>query len=177
MAVTSVKPLIDRIYEVLVDGHGTKRTLAADDRFQRMPTSKASRDVISVRAKVKPIVEVVVARVTPEPGANRVHTDRQLYRFAISIYRYYYLGYESSPTQLQAAIVRMTNDTMQVAEALEWGGNLDATEAGAETGIASDALRFEGGGLSEVQLGDGRDRLGIYVDEFIAEFDHYTPVP
>lgn len=172
MGVSSTAALVERIYEVLVDGSGVTRTLASGERFARLRTSKMDRRDIAIRAKSTPLVEVVIGGMDPDGTVARVMPDEHLWMLPIRIYRFYFIGFESDPSRVQSTIVRMIDDTMRVAAALEHPSNLVQTEEAEATGIGSTALQFQRARLDrQASIGDGRDRLATYVDEYVAAFD------
>lgn len=167
----SVAALYERIYEILVDGSGVTRTLTEPQRFARLRTSKGDRTTIAVRAKIRPLVEVLSTEVEPDDGvADELHSEHH-YMLGLVIRRWYYLGYEAAPAEIEATAVRMADDAMRVRAALSHPSNLLTTEEAANTGIGGPALKFVRSRLQRLeQLGDGRDRLVLYQDDFRAAF-------
>lgn len=168
---TTVAALYERIYEILVDGAGVTRTLAESERLARLRTSKADRTTIAVRAKVRPLVEVLSTEIEPDDVvADELHSEHH-YMLGFVVRRYYYLGYESDPAEIEATAVRMADDAMRVRAALSHPSNMLTTEEAEDTGIGGPALQYVRSRLQRLeQVGDGRDRLVLYQDEYRAAF-------
>lgn len=169
---TTFQYAYERIYEVLVDGSGTGRTLAAADRFNRGFPPGFAADLRATRAKEKPAVFAVITS-----GDRLLHgemSDSHLYMVTVQIWRDHWLGYEGDPSEVEAQLVEASDRHFKLSAALCYGGTLKQTEAANATGFASEALLAGGFKLQRVNvLGDGgRDgRLLQYVDTFTGAFE------
>ena len=163
----------ERIYEVLIDGAGNKRALAAADRFARGHTPGLPAKLRSVRAKARPTVFVVIASAEPEPGAVGEIAEQQDYRIIVSIYRDHWLRYQGNPTGVELQLVASNDAFAKIRGALCWPGNLKETEEGRNTGFAGEALNAKGAQSKQLRitnLGD-EGRVIHYLDQFEAEFE------
>jgi hypothetical protein len=167
--VTTAAHFFTRVYELLVDGHGTARALASGERFLRRRTSTKDRTQLSARAKPTPMVDVFVPAMPADFGAADELTDDHLYHLTILVRRYYHLRFESDPDTVEALQVRMMNDRARVRAVLCHPSNMLTTQAGDDTGISGLAPRGSALERSE-PFGDGADRLVVITDTFEAEW-------
>lgn len=173
MATTSAH-LYARIYEVLCDGRGVRRTIPEAYRFARRSTSTDDRTRLSTRAKTRPMVDVSIDIAAADFGAADELADEHLYRCTIVVRRYYFLGYESDPAAVESTLVRVFDDYCRTRAALCHPANLVQTEAGNDTGIGGPALVPTGTSETETpeEAGTGRDRLLIATDTYEAAFSY-----
>lgn len=163
MAVSSVASLRTAIHEALTTDRTATHTRAIPSAylFQRGLPPGLDATLRSTRAKGTPGAFVVIARMTPEPGVGDELGSDHLYRLSIVISRDYWLGYEQRTADIDTVMSRVADDLMRVRAALCFPGALDTTAAGADTGIADNALSPVGDQsvLTVDRIGNGRDRL------------------
>lgn len=143
MAATSFAPLRTRIYEVLVDGNGATRALAAADRCSRRVHPGDRPDVRAAKSRKRRTCFVVVESAQPWKGHSSA-ADHGHYRITVRVEVYYYAGEPYTVASVARAQDRAADDMHRFVAALEASGNLAATEAAASTGLAGGALRFTG---------------------------------
>lgn len=180
MAAPTTRHLYERLYEVLCDGHGAVRTLPEGQRYARgyPPGFAASMRATRARERrgeerVVGAVFVVVSAASVERFASGEIGTAHLYRVRIALYRDHWLGFEGDPAEVEQALVDATDAFFRVRAALCWPGNLSATEAADDTGLAGGALNGAGAStrlVSVDSLGDS-GRLLQFRDDFDAELD------
>lgn len=139
--VTTVAHLRTRIYEVLVDGAGVDRTLAAADRFLRGgPPAKVRAPARMRDAQQKKRVFVMIGDAATNDAHSSEMSNTHGYLLSVTISRDYWLGYEGSDTEVDAALDAVTDDFFRLRAALCFPGNLTQTTAAAATGAATNAL-------------------------------------
>lgn len=168
---TTTAFLLERIYELLVDGAGTARQLAKSERFARLRASTGDPRTLSARARVQPLVEARITELSPEQGpADELHSDHH-YRFVVMVQRWYFLGHESDPASVEKTFVRVADDLMRTRAVLCHPSNLLRTVEDQDTGIGGPALvLLRSRMLRPQQVGEGADRLLGYMDEYEASF-------
>lgn len=173
MAVATLEYAYERIYEVLVDGDGTGRTLAAADRFSRGHPPGFDPKLRAVRAKVNPAVFVVIGAAAVDGFAAGEMSDEHLYRLKVAIYRDHWLGYQGDPEEVEGQLVAATDAFFKVRAALCFPGNLQQTEAANATGLAGYALNGAQAStrLESVSNLGGNNRLLHYRDNFDAALE------
>lgn len=163
----------ERIYEVLVDGNGADRALAAADRFSRGYPPGFSNDMRAGRSKARPAVFVAISQFAVNPLASGEMTDKHLYEITISIFRDHWLGFQGDFAEVQAQQVKADNAFLRMRAALCFPGNLVQTEASNATGFGGEALDASKATSKMVRVANlgGNDRLLSYIDTFRAVFE------
>ena len=138
---TSFDPLVDRIYEVLCDGAGVYRALAAANRYTKntLPNEPDER-----RAKVSRVQKIALVGI--DSIADSVNTqefsDRAEYQAAIRVD----LCYHTPNPYERAAVITQMTDTHSashlVRAALGYPPNMATTQAGLVTGLGDGGLVF-----------------------------------
>lgn len=175
MAVATVEHLRTAILEALTtDRTATHpRALPAAKLFQVGLPPGLPPQMRSPRALPRPGAFVAIARIVPEPGvADELGSDHT-YRVGIVISRDYHVDFHSSFDDIQAAFTRVADDFMRLRAALCFPGALDATAAGADTGIADTGLEATGAETQirwEAMAAAGQGRLLNARDTFTCRF-------
>ena len=161
----------ERIYEVLVNGNGTNRTLAEADRFLRgLPPSKAQIDARARDARVNKRVFVFIPSMAVMDGNAAELGDYHRYSIDVVLNRDYWLGFEGSATEVDATLAEIETDFMKIRAALCWPGNLTQTEGANATGLASNSLTSEGATSQQTIESQANGRLIQVRDRFRADF-------
>jgi hypothetical protein len=170
---TSLANAYVRIYEVLCEGRGTNRALAAGYFRRGGPPGFLGETARAPRARDTPRVFVHISSGGAMPGYPTEMHDEHLYQLDVVLLRDHWLGYQGGPDAVEAALVRIADDHMKIAAALCWPGNLATTHAGTDTGLCGAGALARGGSRFEVvsQTALGRDgRLVQVRDVFTGAF-------
>lgn len=136
-----MRPMLDRIEEVLCDGAGVARTIAAPHRFRRGPFAgqRASEQGTEAMVSKGVYVSVTNAESMTQPEMHNVLS----YRLRVRIDLFYHLPDTYMHPQFSAALAEAATDLHRVRMALCYPGNLEATASGEATGLSGSALEFE----------------------------------
>ena len=136
-----MQPLIKRVEEVLCDGAGVARTIAAANRFRRGPRPLQTRSEQGTEAMVQKgcYVAIVSAEPMDQPEMHNVLS----YIVRVRIDLFYNLPDGQMHTRFRDAVVEAATDMHRIRMALGYPSNLQATAAGAATGLSGSALQFE----------------------------------
>ncbi len=140
MSATDTAPLLDRVEEVVCDGQGIARTLAAADRFQRGVWPGADDDKSSINAQVHKRVIVTIDQLVPRPEEKEMGSSIG-YVVTTRLDMLYFLRPPVEYARIKAMVAIASLDAHKVRRALCYPGNLEATQAGAQCGLASHCLR------------------------------------
>jgi hypothetical protein len=141
MAASSLDPLITRIREVLTDGAGVARTLAAADRFSERTYWNRPDDHQALSSRQKKAAYVSLTSATLHNAGNSAGSS-VLYDIEILVELSYYTGSKFKPSDVELAIRTAASDMHKVNAALSYQGNLLQTAAAAATGLASAGLKM-----------------------------------
>lgn len=133
---TTLEHAYTRIYEVLCDGRGVARTLAAGYFKRGGPPGFLDAKGRSVRARPTPRIFAHISSGESIEGGPIEMGSGHLYEHQLVLLRDHWLGYQADEDAVEAALVRVGDDHMRIAAALCYPNNLAATEAAADTGIA-----------------------------------------
>lgn len=144
---TDTQPLVDRIYEVLVDGAGSARTIAEASRFAKGLYPGQEPDHQARDARRNKRCWVAVTRLERLDGSET--NPSALYGVEVRVDAAYALEPEADLAAWQSLEGLMALDAHRIRGALGYPGNLTATTAGDPTGLASGALLFRSWTASE----------------------------
>lgn len=133
-------PMLTRIEEILCDGRGVSRALASADRFRVGPFPDQLASNVSKEASVRKAAFAWLE--TSQPLEHPEQHPRAKYTLTIALELYYYLPEFEQHSYLRTAAAVAASDMHKVRGALCYPGNVDATEAGALTGLVSGMLEF-----------------------------------
>lgn len=174
-AQTTTRYAIEAVYEALTEdltADVTKpRALASADLFRRGFPRSLGVKVREREARVGKTVFVALGDLAPEPGVTELVSEH-LWVVTFSITRDYYLGLETSLSDVETTFREVADDTMKITDALCYPGALTTTVEGTETGLAGLGSLSREGSLTRVEEGPGR--LVSATTNFIGEFMH-TP--
>lgn len=140
MPATTLLPLVQSIEEVLADGHGTARVLAAADRFRMSFFEGEPKGHSAIEARVNKTAFVYVSDMRARKDSQEMSTVAH-YDVTVTILAAYYLGHEGVSGENRAALAAASLDYHKVRAALCYPGNLRLTMVGAvETGLAGGML-------------------------------------
>lgn len=151
MAVTSYQPLVDRVYEVLVDGAGTARTLPSGSRFAVGSYPGQAPQVTSTKAHEQANGKVVYVAVTKDAPhvAPELHSVCQ-YTVTVVVIADYFCEPEQDLDAWRDTVALVAFDRHLVRAALGYPGNLVQTAAAAATGLSGGCLHYKGGSTSDI---------------------------
>lgn len=141
MPAANFSPLFTRVYEVLVDGAGAARALAAANRFGDEWYPDLPDSQLSILARSKKRVWVALGPTTPAMEHETSATRSYWITLTLSL-AYFIEPGARVDTQWRTVAATMATDVHLVRGALTWPGNLSQTNAGAETGLADGKLEF-----------------------------------
>lgn len=144
-AASDYSALLDRIYEVLVDGEGGTKALAAGERFALgiWPGQPDEQQAIAARATANSKA-VWVDIIEGERGdALDEIAAEQSYVVTVEVLMAYAAEAEAQHEAWRSIVATAATDKHRIRNALGRPGNLTQTEAGTDTGIAS-GLTLEG---------------------------------
>lgn len=143
---TGYDPLLTRVEELLVDGEGSRRSLEEKHRFARgfhplMTEEEAARLILTVNRDrgVWPILESQTPVGTPDAVS-----DRRRVLVTVRLDLFYHGGSGLQQRNWRDTMAEVADDAHRIAAVLEGPHNLDQTEDGRETGLASGALTWTG---------------------------------
>lgn len=136
LSLTGFDPLVDRIYEVLCDGRGAFRALAAADRFVKKSLPNEPDERRAKNARVHKVALVGIDSIADSANTQET-SDRAEYQAALRVDLCYYTP---NPYERAAVIERMTlahSDAHTVRAALGWPANMPQTQDARDTGVQS----------------------------------------
>ena len=168
--------ILTRIREVLEDGYGAVRTVAADTYE---PGTHEALDVLadSVGSLTSPRIEARI--VDRRPHASRpprqgtftleeITVDVRLVRD--------FSGYQDLSTDARTALSALAiEDGHSIAQALTWPGNLTATEAASATGLVSGCLNDVSSALGTIEFSGGTNGRLVTTHRFTGVVRVTTP--
>lgn len=143
---SSYTPLITRLYEVLVDGEGSTKPLAASERFAAVVWPDQPDDEKATAARGSANGKAVWVDITDAEPDDHLGdmAPTQGYRLTVSVEMYYATAAEGEhATAWRDALSTALLDKHRIRNALCRPPNLEQTKAGADTGVAS-ALQWVG---------------------------------
>lgn len=134
-------PLLARVEEVLCDGAGVARTIAAPHRFRRGPQPNQTASEQGTEAMVRKgcYASVINADPMTQPEMHNVLS----YRIRVRVEMFYNLPDAQMHDSFRDAIAEASTDLHRIRMALCYPGNLDTTASGVATGLSGSALEFE----------------------------------
>lgn len=139
---TTFNPLIEAIEEVLVQGAGSARTLAAADRFLLNTTPEMPADHQAFMGHQEKRVWVAITGLTPDQHFSE-NSGNAHYNITITLHLSYYTDAEMDHEAIRDTLIKMANDAHKVRAALGQAGNLTQNLAAQDTGLVSGLLFFQ----------------------------------
>lgn len=173
-AADDFEAVLTRIEEVLTRGKGSKRTLAEDDWFDKgfapgMDPGEAARLAASHGRNKGLWVSIDSAEPAGLPDAT---SDLRAVQLGVVINVFYSAGSALRKENWRTKIAEAVLDMHKAAAALEQEGNLEQTEAGDPTGLASGAMEWTNWTFEEI---DPENELLFVTMEFSAFVDINQP--
>ncbi len=138
---TSFAPLLLRVEEVLRDGVGVNRQLPAANRFLFDIWPGLPEEVRSVMAHRQPHAWVSIDSSTLN-AAHQEMSNLAHYVTTVRLELSYFINTPFVHSRLRDVVALASDDMHRIRAALGFPGNLTATTAGADTGLAGGALRM-----------------------------------
>lgn len=141
MTTIATSALLTRLREVLEDGYGSLRTIAAATYGGNLPEDFTGQGD-SVRSLGQPQVECLITKITRSPSSPILKSNVALYELdvRVRIVRRMSADLAVSETARDAVKAAASTDADVITQALSWPGNLTTTQAGASTGVVSGML-------------------------------------
>lgn len=142
---TTFKPLLTRIEEVLGERQGSARTIPEGYEFGTgfhplMDEEEAAHLVQSQSTDRG--MWVTIPTMLPTDSPNPASEIMRL-AIVVRIDLFYYMGTKWNEQNWLDTQAEAADDVRRIASALEESGNLEQTESGDETGLASEMLVFD----------------------------------
>lgn len=149
MTTIAVNSLMVRLREVLEDGYGSLRTVAADTYGGNLPDALTSMGD-SVRSLGQPQVECLITGIERSPSSPMLLGNAALYKVDVRVRVVRRLSADLSVAEAARDAVKAAaaTDADVIAQVLSKPGNLTATEAAAATGLVSGMLSYRSSSLT-----------------------------
>lgn len=168
--------ILTRIREVTEGGHGAVRTITAATFG---PNTHGALDALadSLGAIAKPQVEPRIVAQRPHPA--RPHRQGSFTLEAIDVDVRMVRGFDSyrdlSADARTALHALASSDAYALAQALEWPGNLTATEAASATGLVSGCLNYAQSSIGSLEFASGQNGRLVTTHRFTGIVRVTTP--
>jgi hypothetical protein len=133
-------PMLTAIEEVLCDGTGIARALAAPDRFRRGPYPDEAPSSAGTAAQVRKGMFASVVRAEPlkQPEMHNV----LMYALTVRVDFFYHISDPEVHAAFRSTLGTIATDAHRARGALCYPGNLLQTAAAAPTGLSGAGLQF-----------------------------------
>lgn len=140
MSVSDMTPLLTAVEEVLCDGAGVERTIAAAHRFRRGPYPDEVSSNAGTAAMVRKgcFASVVSAQPMQQPEMHNV----LMYALTVRVDLFYHISDPEVHTAFRATLGSIATDIHRARGALCYPGNLLQTAAAEATGLSGSGLQF-----------------------------------
>jgi hypothetical protein len=161
MALLPAAAIVRRIHELLVEGAGVHRVIPAGTYAAGSVAASrdGARSVESLDDSPRVRARVISDEQHPaSPGSYCSRTLRQL-TIEITVTRAAGVGDTFGETERRALLTACLEDQSRIRQALEWPGNLAATEGGDPTGISGRKLVASATEFTPIEYDLGENHL------------------
>lgn len=164
MAYIDPDAIIERVRELCTENAGTLRQIALN-RFSGGAYEGLTDDELSRRAASTPRIDVRFLSQERADISPPITGNKLIYRFQLSVVITRHMHIEEKLTDATRDTARglAWQDGDVLRQALCTPGNMAATEEAEDTGVISNALRYEGSDTTRFQLVD--DQAGLIETE------------